>query len=92
MKITVPSLIRWSGLAAVLAGASYALVGILHPANVAPSVLTSPWEISHILAMGLSLFGLFGLTGLYARQAEKSGWLGLSGYLLLSPPPSRSTA
>jgi len=27
---------------------------------------------------------VLGMTGLYARQAEKSGWLGLAGYLLLS--------
>ena len=34
--------------------------------------------------MGTSIFGLWGLTGIYARQAEQSGSLGLAGYLLLS--------
>jgi hypothetical protein len=32
----------------------------------------------------MSFFGVLGLTGLYARQAEKTGWLGFAGYLLLS--------
>ena len=32
----------------------------------------------------MCFFGLLGMAGLYARQAEKTGWLGLAGYLLLS--------
>ncbi len=84
MKITVQSLIRCTGPAAIVAGLSFALVGVFHPANVVAAVTTTPWLVVHILAMGTSIFGLFGLTGIYARQAEKSGWLGLAGYVLLS--------
>jgi hypothetical protein len=32
----------------------------------------------------MCFFGLFGLAGLYIRQAEKSGWLGLIGFVMLS--------
>ena len=32
----------------------------------------------------MCLFGMLGLTGLYARQANHAGWLGLIGYLLFS--------
>ena len=32
----------------------------------------------------MSFFGLIGMAGLYARQAEKAGWLGLAGYVLFS--------
>ena len=32
----------------------------------------------------MCFFGLLGMAGLYARQAEKSGWLGLAGFLLFS--------
>jgi hypothetical protein len=32
----------------------------------------------------MSFFGLLGLTGLYARQAKKAGWLGLVGFVMLS--------
>ena len=32
----------------------------------------------------MALFGLLVIVGLYARQANEAGWLGLAGYLLLS--------
>jgi hypothetical protein len=32
----------------------------------------------------MDLLGLLGMAGIYARQVEKSGWLGLAGYLLFS--------
>jgi hypothetical protein len=60
------------------------LVGIFHPANVPSSVTTTRWEIVHYLACAMSFFGVLGLAGLYARQAVKTGWLGLVGYVLLS--------
>jgi hypothetical protein len=84
MEITAANLIRWAGLSAMVAGICYVLVGIFHPANVPSSVTTTRWVIVHIFACAMSFFGLLGLPGLYARQAEKSGWLGLVGYILLS--------
>ena len=84
MRITASSLLRWSGLAAMVAGTSYALVGVFHPPNEVSAVTSTAWIASHILAMAMSVFGLPGLAGLYVRQAEKPGWLGLAGYLLLS--------
>jgi hypothetical protein len=36
------------------------------------------------LTIGVSFFGLLGIAGLYARQAEEAGWLGLVGFLLFS--------
>lgn len=84
MKITAQSLIRWSGPAVMIAGLSYGLVGVFHPANVLASVTTPAWLAVHVLAMATSIFGLIGLAGLYARQAEKAGWLGFAGHLLLT--------
>jgi hypothetical protein len=84
MTITAQALIRWTGPAAMFAGLSYVLVGVFHPPNVVAAVTTAPWLIVHVLAMATSIFGLLGLSGLYARQAEKSGWVGLAGYLLLT--------
>ena len=84
MEITAANLIRWAGLSAMVAGICYVLVGIFHPANVPSSVTTTRWVIVHIFACAMSFFGLLGMPGLYARQAEKSGWLGLVGYILLS--------
>jgi hypothetical protein len=34
------------------------------------------------LTIGVSFFGLLGMAGLYARQVEAAGWLGLAGFLL----------
>ncbi len=84
MQITALSLFRAAGVAAIVAGICYIFVGLFHPANIASSVTTSAWVIVHILALAMSFFGLLGLTGLYVRQAEQTGWLGLVGYLMLS--------
>jgi len=84
MTITPSTLMRWAGLSALVAGICYVLVGIFHPPNVPLSVTTTRWEIVHVLACAVSFFGLLGMAGLYARQAVKTGWLGLVGYILLS--------
>ena len=84
LTITPSTLMRWAGLSALVAGICYVLVGVFHPANVPSSVTTTRWEIVHIIACAMCFFGLLGMAGLYARQAVKTGWLGLVGYLLLS--------
>ena len=84
MKITSPNLIRWSGLAAMLAGILYIAIQAIHPLDVLSSVTTTRWAFVHSLSIVMDLLGLLGVAGLYARQVEKSGWLGLAGYLLFS--------
>ena len=79
MKFTNETLLRLSGLAALIAGTCYVLVGIFHPANVPLAVTTTRWEVVHVLACAMSFFGVLGMAGLYARQAGKTGWLGLIG-------------
>lgn len=78
------TLIRWAGLAALVAGLCFVVVELLRPPVVLASVTTPRWAIVHGLAIAMSLFGLVGVTGIYARQAKAAGWLGLAGYLLLS--------
>ena len=84
MKITGLNLIRWAGLAAMVAGILYVIVGVFHPLNVLSSVTTTRWVIVHVLASAMCLFGLLGIVGLYARQFKEVGWLGLVSFLLLS--------
>jgi hypothetical protein len=84
MRITTSNLIRWAGLSAILAGICYVVVGLFHPPNIASSVTTPEWSIVHAVAVAMSFFALLGLTGIYARQAKKAGWVGLAGFLLLS--------
>jgi hypothetical protein len=84
MKITTPSLIRWSGFAAIVTGLIFAGIQPIHPPDVLASVTTNAWIIITSLKTLMSLFGLLAIAGLYARHVEKTGWLGLAGYLLLT--------
>ena len=84
MKITASNLIRWAGLSAMVAGIIFALIQPIHPPDVLASVNTSAFIIITSLNTAMCLFGLFGIAGLYARQVEETGWLGLAGYLLLT--------
>lgn len=77
------NLIRWAGLPLIVAGSFYVVIGIFHPIETLSTVTTTQWAIVHVLAVAISFFGLLGITGIYARQAEEAGWLGLAGYLLL---------
>lgn len=81
------SLLRWSGLAALVGGGLLAILSILEfilfggqPGSAA--VMSGAWivvEVSWILAAVLIILGL---AGLYGRQAERAGSLGLIGFLL----------
>ena len=84
MTITSSHLIRWSGLAAMVAGIIFAGIQPIHPPDVVASVSTSAWAIITPLKTVMCLLFLIGITGLYARQAEKVGWLGLVGFLVFS--------
>lgn len=83
-KITAAKLIRWSGLSAIAAGLIFAGIQPIHPPDVLESVNTSLFLIVTSLKTLMCIFGLFGIAGLYARQVEETGWLGLAGYLLLT--------
>jgi hypothetical protein len=84
MTISHHYLMRLAGLSALVAGLCYVLVGALHPPNVPASVTTDRWAIVHGIACAMSFFGLIGLTGLYLKQAARTGLLGLVGYVLLN--------
>ena len=84
MKVTVPNLIRAAGLSAVVTGALFAAILPIRPPDVLASVNTSSFVLITSLMTGMSIFALFGITGLYARQVEKAGWLGLAGFVLFS--------
>jgi len=60
------------------------IVQLIHPADDLSSVSTAQWAFVHYLSIAMDLLALLGVTGLYARQVKKAGWLGLAGYLLFS--------
>jgi hypothetical protein len=83
MKITASSLIRWAGLAALVAGIIFAGIQPIHPPDELSSVTTGTWAIITTLKTVMCLLFLVGITGIYARQVKEAGWLGLAGFLLL---------
>ncbi len=83
-NITTAKLLRLAGLSAMLAGLCYVLVGIFHPPNVPSSVTGTRWQVVHFLACAMCFFAVLGMVGLYARQATKTGWLGLVGFVMLT--------
>jgi hypothetical protein len=83
-KITAATLMRLAGLSAMAAGLCFLMIGLFHSLNLPPFVTTAAWANVHIFATALGFFGLFGMAGLYARQVEETGWLGLIGFLLFT--------
>lgn len=77
------TLLRWTGLAAIAAGAIFAGIQPIHPPDVLASVTTTPWAIVIGFKFAMCLLFLVGITGLYIKQASKAGWLGLAGFVLL---------
>jgi hypothetical protein len=77
-------LIRWAGLAAMSSGILFIVIQAIHPLDVLSSVTTAQWAIAHYVGIAMAFLGLLGIAGIYARQVEAAGWLGLAGYLLLS--------
>jgi hypothetical protein len=84
MKVTASGLIRGAGIAAMAAGIIFAGIQPIHPADTLSSVSTTAWAIITPLKTVMCLLFLIGLTGIYARQVEKAGWIGLAGFLLFS--------
>src|SRR5439155_18221569 len=76
--------VRWTGVAAIVAGIIFARMQPIHPLDVLSSVPPGAWAIIAPLKTAVCLLVLLGIAGLYARQVEEAGWLGLAGYLLFS--------
>ena len=77
------NLIRWSGVASLLAGVLYILGSFLHPAGEDLAAVSSPnYLLAHLLIWASLILLLFGLIGLYARQVEKTGMFGLVSFVL----------
>ena len=73
-SLTITRENNWSGLSAMVAGIIFAGIQPIHPPDVLASVSTSLFIIITSFKTVMSLFGLFGITGLYARQVEEIGW------------------
>lgn len=95
LEITSSNLIRWSGLVNILTGISLGIWwGISFVFYLLLMIATGPafefidlvlipgWVPVNIIGLIGSILLPLGLTGLYARQIEESGILGLIGFFL----------
>lgn len=76
------SLARWTGLAGMLGGVLFAVGIPLHPLRHGEAVNNSPYSAIHVLIAVALFLVLFGLVGLYIRQAERLSRSGLYGFIL----------
>ncbi|HEX2246781.1 MAG TPA: hypothetical protein VHH13_04445, partial [Arthrobacter sp.] len=56
----------------------------IHPPDVLASVTTTAWVIIQSFKLAMCVLFVVGIAGLYARQVERAGWLGLAGFVLYS--------
>lgn len=80
------NLIRWSGLAASVGGVLFvvlvvAFVVLLGDQPDSVAATTSTYVILEVLFLVAAVLIFLGLVGLYARQAEQAGTLGLIAFL-----------
>lgn len=81
--MSTSSLLRWSGLAAILGGALLALTMLFHPNDADPNAIgLTAWTPVHAVLIGAAILQLFGWVGLYRAQAETIGVLGFIGFAL----------
>ena len=91
MKTNTTHLTRWSGLSAALAGVLFVVIQTVHPPERLSSVTADAWIVVHGLSVAMCLLWLFGITGIYARQAREAGWLGGSPVVPTTSSSSGST-
>lgn len=81
--MTRTDLFRWSGWANLVAGLLTAVFWFVHPGLDDPTkALLGRWTYVNTGFILLIVLFLWGLTGLYLRQVERSGFLGFLGYVL----------
>jgi len=85
--IALSHLIRWSGMAFIVSSIMLVISTALHPnifeSSLSKVVLDTPWWTAiHILLFISTVLALLGVAGLYLAKVEKTGVLGLVGFLM----------
>lgn len=84
MRVTNSKLSRAAAACAVSSGVLYVGIQFIHPEETVAAVSTDSWAIVALITVAFAVLGLVGLTGIYLRQTEEAGVLGLVGYLSLA--------
>ena len=83
MRITNSKLSGGAAVCAVISGLLYVAIQFIHPEETVAAVSTDSWVVVALLTVAMAVLGLVGVTGIYLRQTEETGILGLLGYLAL---------
>ena len=84
MTITTRTLTRAAAVAAVAGGLLFVAVQIKHPVLNASFTTTTEYAVRETAKIVMAVCSLIGITGIYLRQVQKSGLLGLIGYAVLA--------
>jgi hypothetical protein len=84
MTVTPTTLFRATGVAAALAGLIFIGVQIGSPHIDGTNITTTNVVVRDTLKVFMAAFALAGITGMYLRQVNKAGALGLVGYAVFA--------
>ncbi len=84
MTITTRTLTKAAAVAAMAGGLLFIAVQIKHPLLDAPFTTTTEYTVRETAKIFMAVFSLIGITGIYLRQVQKIGLLGLIGYVVLA--------
>jgi hypothetical protein len=79
--LTPGTLIRRSGLLAIAAGAYLIILPFIHPSDEV-GIRSAAWVPVHLGYFAALILQLMGLIGIFARQFERAGRLGVAGFAL----------
>ena len=84
MTITTRTLTKAAAIAAVAGGLLFIAVQIKHPVLNASFTTTTEYAVRETAKIVMAVCSLIGITGIYLRQVQKIGVLGLIGYAALA--------
>lgn len=82
--MTTSKLLKMAAAAAIVAGLLFVVVQPIHPSDTLASATTDQWAIVHYATLAMTILFVVGITGIYLRQVEETGWLGFAGFVTLT--------
>lgn len=83
MTLSTTRLLSAAGVSAGLAGAIFVGVQINHPPADVAHVVTAEMAVRELAKTAMAVLAMAGVTGMFVRNRQRFGALGLVGYLLL---------
>lgn len=82
--MSLHAIVRAGGAGLIISGFALGYSYVSHPHHMTPEVIGAPfWVVVHALFALSLVLGLLGTTALYAATAQRSGGVGMAGYILL---------